>query len=80
MKNGKVFLLGPLRGKRDFVIGGDGLQEALGSYCTRMGFDMLLEQWDARRNLPLTPAHISYISKQKVWRRCDKGHTWQASV
>lgn len=41
---------------------------------------MLLEQWDAQRNLPLTPAHISYGSKRKVWWRCEKGHRWQAAV
>ena len=40
----------------------------------------LLEQWDAQRNLPLTPGTISYGSKRKVWWQCEKGHHWQAAV
>ena len=60
--------------------GGDGLRESFQSYCERMELRALLEQWDTQRNLPLTPNQISHGSKQKVWWRCDKGHSWQAAV
>lgn len=40
----------------------------------------LLEQWDSQRNLPLTTENISRGSKQKVWWRCEKGHSWQAAI
>lgn len=54
--------------------------ETLADYCLRTGAEELLAQWDATRNLPLTPAGISHGSKQKVWWRCQKGHSWQAAV
>lgn len=53
--------------------------ETLADYCLRTGAEELLEQWDATRNLPLTPAKLSHGSKQKVWWRCQKGHSWQVS-
>ena len=64
----------------NFVMGDDLLREMLKSYCERMELESLLEQWDMQRNLPLTPDHISYGSKRKVWWRCKKGHSWQAAV
>ena len=56
------------------------MRESFQSYCERMELRALLEQWDTQRNLPLTPNQISHGSKQKVWWRCDKGHSWQAAV
>lgn len=56
------------------------MRETLSAYCRRMELDDLLEQWDTARNLPMTPDHISYGSKQKVWWRCKNGHRWQAMV
>lgn len=56
------------------------MRESLESYCGRMERGDLLEQWDAQRNLPLTPAQLSYGSKRKVWWRCRAGHSWQAAV
>lgn len=56
------------------------MRETLRSYCKRMELNDLLEQWDTARNLPLTPDHISYGSKQKVWWQCKEGHSWQAMV
>ena len=40
----------------------------------------LLAQWDSERNAPLTPEDVSYGSRQKVWWKCNKGHSWQAKV
>lgn len=56
------------------------MRETLVAFCGRMGLEHLLDQWDTQRNLPLTPAQISYGSRQKVWWRCKKGHHWQAAV
>ena len=60
--------------------GGDRLRESFQSYCERMELEVLIEQWDTQRNLPLAPDQISYGSKRKVWWRCQKGHSWQAAV
>ena len=60
--------------------GGDRLRESFQSYCERMELEVLIEQWDTQRNLPLAPDQISYGSKRKVWWQCEKGHRWQAAV
>ena len=62
------------------IFGGESLRETLADYCLRTGAEELLGQWDVTRNLPLTPAKLSHGSKQKVWWRCQKGHSWQAAV
>lgn len=56
------------------------MRESLESYCKRMGLESLLVQWDAKRNLPLTPDQIPYGSRKKVWWICEKGHSWEAAV
>ena len=56
------------------------MRESLETYCRRKGLDNLLDQWDAERNLPLTPDRIPRGSKQRVWWMCEKGHSWQAAV
>ena len=40
----------------------------------------LLREWDAERNLPLTPQTVTHGSHASVWWRCECGHSWQASV
>ena len=56
------------------------LRETLVAYCSRMGREELLEQWELQANLPLTPERVSHGSKQKVWWRCQKGHVWRAAI
>lgn len=56
------------------------MRETLEAYCIRMELLNLLEQWDPKRNLPLTSSQISYGSKKKVWWQCEKGHSWQSAV
>ena len=56
------------------------MRESLYAYCLRSGETDLLAQWDRRDNGALTPADLSYGSKQKVWWTCEKGHRWQATV
>lgn len=49
-------------------------------YCVEKGWEDLLRQWDKEKNAPLTPMDIGAKSHRKVWWRCGKGHTWQASL
>ena len=39
----------------------------------------LLEEWDYEKNI-FNPQEISYGSARKVWWKCKKGHSWQASL
>lgn len=40
----------------------------------------LLKEWDYDKNQEHTPENISKGSKYKVWWKCDKGHSYEASV
>lgn len=40
----------------------------------------LAGQWDCVKNAPLVPQEITCYSQQKVWWRCDLGHSWCATV
>ena len=40
----------------------------------------LARQWDYEKNVPLVPANISAGSHRSVWWRCEKGHSWRASI
>ena len=40
----------------------------------------LLEYWDYEKNSPLEPTQINKGSDTKVWWKCDKGHTYQATI
>ena len=37
-------------------------------------------EWDIEKNAPLAPTQITAGSGKKVWWRCARGHSWQASV
>ena len=56
------------------------MKKTLREFCGESGQSQLLEQWDAQRNLPLTPDLVTYGSKRKVWWRCERGHAWKAAV
>lgn len=43
-------------------------------------FPDLLSEWDTEKNSPLLPTQVMPGAHQKVWWRCPKGHSWQASV
>ena len=40
----------------------------------------LLQEWDRLKNAPLTPETVHKGSRQKVWWRCDAGHSWQTEI
>lgn len=48
--------------------------------CEHQDRMALLQEWDWTKNAPLTPAQVSRGSHQKVWWRCENGHTWQSEV
>lgn len=37
-------------------------------------------QWDVKKNAPLTPEMVTAGTRRKVWWKCARGHSWQASV
>ena len=40
----------------------------------------ILQQWDYKKNYPLTPKDVTYSSTKKVCWICENGHRWSASV
>ena len=56
------------------------MRQTLDGFCRENGKEHLLAEWDAERNLPLTPLTVSYGSKQALWWRCKNGHSWQTAV
>ena len=56
------------------------MHTSLYDYCVKQGEEALLRQWDGEKSGDLRPEDITYGSKRKVWWRCEKGHSWQASV
>ena len=39
-----------------------------------------LEEWNADKNVGISPGMIAKSSRKEVWWRCDKGHEWMAPV
>lgn len=56
------------------------MKKTLYEYCTENNKRDLLLEWDELANGEISPQTITYGSGKKVWWRCEKGHTWQASV
>ena len=56
------------------------MRQTLYDFCRRNGKDDLLIQWDTAKNAPDTPQTVSHGSHREIWWRCNKGHSWQASV
>lgn len=40
----------------------------------------LARQWDYTKNIPALPADVTNGSHRLVWWKCEKGHSWRASV
>ena len=55
---------------------------SLYDYCLAEGREQLLDQWDGEVNagLGLDAQSVARASRSKVWWRCEKGHSWFASV
>lgn len=39
-----------------------------------------LREWDADKNFPSSPKDYRLHSNKSVWWKCDKGHSWRASI
>ena len=39
----------------------------------------LIQEWDYKKNISITPDAISYGSDKKVWWTCNEGHSYQAT-
>lgn len=53
------------------------IQEGLNDFGTE--HPELLPEWDKEKNI-LSPFAVSSGSNKKVWWRCSKGHSWEASL
>ena len=40
----------------------------------------LVAEWDYDRNTDMTPDTVSAGTSRKAWWKCDKGHSWRASI
>lgn len=40
----------------------------------------LVREWDEEKNGHLKPEGVAYGSAKKVWWKCSRGHSWQASL
>ena len=40
---------------------------------------VLMQEWDYKKNVSITPDAISYGSNKKVWWICNEGHSYQAT-
>lgn len=43
-------------------------------------YPVIVKDWDAAKNKPLTPNQVISGTKRKVWWLCPKGHSWCAAV
>jgi hypothetical protein len=55
-------------------------QKKRGSVSLKEARPDIADQWHPTKNGELTPEHVSYGSKQKVWWKCEEGHSWKAAV
>src|SRR5262249_9680198 len=64
---------------------GSGCPYCSGRYATEQNnlaseYPELLAEWDGERNTGLDPAQLTPHSSKKVWWRCVKTHSWQATI
>ena len=53
---------------------------SLKTYCEENKKQRILKEWDAEKNLPLTPDNVAPSSSFPVWWRCENGHSWCTQV
>lgn len=64
---------------------GSGCPYCYGRYATKENnlesqYPELLAEWDREKNASLNPAEFTPHVGKKVWWRCMKGHSWQATI
>ena len=40
----------------------------------------IAKEWDFEKNYPLRPENIVSQSTNKIWWKCKKGHSWEATA
>lgn len=48
--------------------------------CLTQTHPRLAVEWNREQNAPLMPEQVTCGAHRRVWWRCGKGHSWQASV
>lgn len=64
---------------------GSGCPYCSGRYATKTNnleskYPELLEEWHREKNKGLNPSEFTPHVNKKVWWRCRKGHSWQATI
>lgn len=50
------------------------------TWCHQHNADILLEEWDTKRNGDTTPQNIVFGYRKPVWWKCKEGHTFQKTI
>ena len=58
----------------------DAMRQTLYEFCCRNNKDLLLLQWDAEKNAPLTPQQVTAGTLRKAWWKCPLGHSYSAVI
>ena len=57
------------------------MKKTLREWCNENNFNELLEQWQTKENLPLTPDSLSYGSEKQINWKCTKcGNVWKTKL
>jgi hypothetical protein len=64
---------------------GTGCPYCYGRYATKENnleskYPELLTEWDREKNTDVSPSDFTPHVSKKVWWRCTKGHSWQATI
>src|SRR3989339_40728 len=65
--------------------GGSGCPYCYGRFASKTNnlaykYPELLKEWDQEKNIGLNPSELTPHVGKKVWWRCVKGHSWQATI
>lgn len=55
-------------------------REGSPEYNFGLSYPHLIPEWDNEKNAPLTPYIITPKSSKKIWWKCQKRHSWQATA
>ncbi|MDO4188243.1 MAG: zinc-ribbon domain-containing protein [Lachnospiraceae bacterium] len=48
--------------------------------CLSTLFPLIAKEWDYEKNDNLSPETVTCGSNKKVWWKCEKGHSWKATI
>ena len=57
------------------------MKQSLAEWCSNNNCNYILDQWDAKKNYPITPNDVSYGSEKEIYWHCNKcGYDWLRKV